>query len=84
MTRVDATEFRQKLGETTERVSRDGERVVVQRHGRPQFAVIPYADLELLEEIEDQVDLKEVRERLRAHRGKKPVSWESIKKRHGL
>ncbi len=84
MTRVDATEFRQKLGETTERVAHHGERIVVQRHGRPQFAIIPYADLEMLLELEDQVDLTEVRERLRASRGKKRVSWETIKKRHGL
>lgn len=84
MTVVDATEFQKKLGQTTERVAHDGERIVVQRHGRPQFAVIPFADLELLEELEDQVDLEEVRKRLRAERGKTRVTWETIKKRHGI
>ena len=84
MTHVDATEFRQKLGETTERVAHDGERIVVQRHGRPQFAIIPYSDLEVLIELEDQVDLDEVRSRIRASKGQKPVAWDGIKKRHRL
>ena len=84
MTRVDATVFRKNIGETTDRVTQNGERIVVQRHGRPQYAIIPYADLELFQELEDQVDLTEVRDRLRASRGKKRVPWSTIKKRHGL
>ena len=83
MTVVDATEFRQKLGETTERVAHDGERIVVNRHGRPQFALIPFADLELLEELEDRLDLQEVRARLRASRGK-TISFAKIRKDFGL
>lgn len=84
MTRVDATVFARKLGETTERVTTDGERIVVQRHGRPQYAVIPYADFQVFEELEDKIDLKEVRDRLRAAKGTKRVPWATVKKRYGI
>jgi prevent-host-death family protein len=82
MTKVDATDFRNRLGETTDLVVH-GERVVVQRHGRPQYAVIPYPDFELLQELEDRIDLHEVQRRLRAEKGKKRISLEDLKKRVG-
>jgi prevent-host-death family protein len=83
MTRIDATHLARNLGETTERVA-DGERIVVQRHGRPRFAMVPYADLQLLEELEDKIDLEEVRARLRSAKGQKRVAWSTVKKRFGI
>ncbi len=53
-TEIPATEVRGQISEVISRVAYGGERVVISRNGKPQAAVIPIADLERLEELDDQ------------------------------
>ncbi len=56
MTKVALREFRKGLSDVTARVQHAGERVVVNRNGKPAFAVVPIEDLKLLQAIEDAID----------------------------
>jgi prevent-host-death family protein len=81
MTRVSTTRAREALSDVINRVVYQGERIVLERHGKDVVAVVPVADLELLEQLEDRMDLEEARKRL-----KDPgrIPWKEIKKRLGL
>lgn len=81
MTRVSTTRAREALSDVINRVVYQGERIVLERHGKDVVAVVPVADLELLEQLEDRMDLEEARQRL-----KDPgrIPWKEIKKRLGL
>lgn len=60
MTKVTATALKNRIGETLNEVEFRGERVILQRKGRPAAAIIPIADLRLLEELEDRLDVEEI------------------------
>ena len=66
------SDARGSFSTTVNRAAFGGERVVLTRHGKRIAAVVPIADLELLESLEDAVDLEEAQraicERQRAHR----------------
>jgi len=47
-------------------------------------AVVPLADLELLEALEDRVDLEAVQEALAEPAGQRSVPWEALKAKFGL
>jgi prevent-host-death family protein len=81
MTRVSTTRAREALSDVINRVVYQGERIVLERHGKDVVALVPVADLELLEELEDRIDLEEARKRLK-ERGRIP--WDKIKERLGL
>jgi prevent-host-death family protein len=65
MTTVATTELRNAANETLNRVRYQGERVVVQRHGKPVAAIISMEDLRVLEALEDRIDLAAARKALR-------------------
>ena len=81
MTRVSTTRAREALSDVINRVVYQGERIVLERHGKDVAAVVSVADLELLEQLEDRMDLEEARRRL-----KEPgrIPWKEIKERLGL
>lgn len=81
MTRVSTTQAREALSDVINRVVYQGERILLERHGKDVVAMVSVQDLELLESLEDRMDLEEARERL-----KEPgnVPWKEIKKRLGL
>jgi prevent-host-death family protein len=81
MTRVSTTRAREALSDVINRVVYQGERIVLERHGKDVVALVPVADLELLEQLEDRMDLEEARKRL-----KEPgrIPWKEIKERLGL
>jgi prevent-host-death family protein len=81
MTRVSTTRAREALSDVINRVVYQGERIVLERHGKDVVALVPVADLELLEELEDRIDLEDARKRLR-ERGRIP--WDKIKEKLGL
>jgi len=45
-----------------------GERVVLERHGKGLVAIVPVADLELLERLEDEMDLRTAKQSKRGSR----------------
>ena len=58
------------------------ERIILTRRGKGVAAVVPMEDLELLEDLEDQIDIREARKALKE--GGKPIPLEEVKKRFGL
>jgi prevent-host-death family protein len=60
MTTVTATQLKNRIGETLDDVQFRGERVILERKGKPAAAVIPIADLEWLQELEDRLDAADI------------------------
>ncbi|MBI4469036.1 MAG: type II toxin-antitoxin system Phd/YefM family antitoxin [Acidobacteria bacterium] len=81
MARARAQNADNDFAETLRRVSKDHERVVIRKSGKPVAAVIPIEDLRLLEQIEDEIDIAAAREAL-----KEPgsISHEELKAKLGL
>jgi prevent-host-death family protein len=80
---LDLTRARARLTESVNRVSYRGERIVIQKHGRPVAALVPIDDLALLREIEDRMDLEDARKALAEAKGKF-IPWEVVKRKLGL
>ena len=80
---LDLTQARARLSESVNRVSYRGERIVIQRHGRPVAALVSVEDLALIREIEDRIDLDAARKALAEANGKF-IPWETVKRELGL
>jgi len=78
-TRLRSTLVRDAFSDTINRVAYSGERIVLERRGKAVAAVVPLADLELLEDLEDRLDLDEARAAIAETRKKGAVSWEKVK-----
>ena len=77
--RVSASEVRDGFSDAINRVVYGHERIVLERHGKPVVALVPVADLKLLEELEDRLDLEAAREALAEAEAKGTRPWEKIK-----
>ena len=80
MTTVPISEARERLAELANRIALRGERVIVERRGKPLFALVPVEDVELLERLEDERDLREIRRR----RNEPTRHWAQVKKELGF
>jgi len=78
---MSVSKFRNNLKEVGNRVAYSGERVLIDNHNKPYFAVISSDDLELLQLIEDKIDLQKARKALKRN---KFESWEDVKKELGI
>jgi prevent-host-death family protein len=78
MARIAASEAREKFSTILNEVAFGGERILLHRHGKDVAAVVPIADVELLEALEDKMDLETARKAL-TEKGKR-VNWEQLKK----
>ena len=76
MTKVAATKLRITISGLLDRVVHHGERVAVERYGKPVAALVSPEDLELLEAIENRMDLEAARKALREP-GRR--SWDEVK-----
>jgi prevent-host-death family protein len=81
MPRLSASKAREEFAEVMNRAAYKGERTLLHRRGKDVAAIVPVADLVLLEQIEDRMDLEAAREAM-----KEPgtVSWGKVKKDLGL
>ena len=84
MTRIRATRVRNDFAETINRVAYQGERIILERRGKPMAAVVPIEDLELLQDLENRMDLDEARAALADAKKHGTVSWDKIKADLGL
>jgi len=64
MTQITVSELRDHIADTLNRVAFQGERIILERHGKPQVALIPVEDLELLKRLEDKEDIEDARKAL--------------------
>jgi prevent-host-death family protein len=84
MDTVNTTEVREKLAEVLNRVAYGKDRVRITRRGKQLAAVVPIEDLEYLERLEDEIDLREVKKALADVRKSGTIPWEEVKKELGL
>jgi len=82
--RVTATEIRETIADTINRVAFSKERVILRRHGRDVAAVVPVEDLQFLEKMREDKDLSDTLMALVDAREKGTVSWDKIKSDLGL
>jgi prevent-host-death family protein len=55
MSAISITELRERFSDWGDRAS-SGERVIVERRGKPLFALVPVEDAEFMERLEDEQD----------------------------
>jgi prevent-host-death family protein len=80
---LDLTQARARFTESVNRVTYRGERILIQKHGRPVAALVPVEDLALIRQLEDRIDLEDARKALAEAKGKL-VPWETVKRELGL
>jgi prevent-host-death family protein len=76
--RLAASTARLQFAEVVNQVAFGGERIVLHRHGKDVAAIVPVADLELLEQLENRMDLDEARAALKEKAPR--VKWNKLKK----
>jgi len=76
---ISVTDARDDFAELVNRVAYANERVRVVRRGRALAAIVPMADVELLEALEDEVDLAAARDALADPANAAPIAWEEIR-----
>lgn len=62
--KITSSAARNEFAELVNRAAYGGERVIVHRRKKPVAALVPLADLQLLEQLEDRIDLEDARRRL--------------------
>jgi prevent-host-death family protein len=65
MIKISAKQARDDFSATLDKVRVEHERIVVQRNGRDIAALVSIDDLELLERLEDEADIRAAREALK-------------------
>ncbi len=65
MDRLNASEARSDFADVLNRVAYRGERIVLNRRGKDVAAIVSVEDLKLLEQLEDERDLKAARAALK-------------------
>ena len=82
MAMLSTVKAREGFSETVNRSAYGKERIILTRRGKGIAAVVPIEDLELLERLEDEIDIREARKALKE--GGKPIAVTELKKRYGL
>ena len=82
MTTLSVTQIRDNLSDAINLVAYNGERIVVRRSGKDVMALVSISDLDLLEEMEDRIDIKEAEKAL-AESGQR-IPYEQVRRELGL
>ena len=77
MSSVSTSKVREGLSDTINRVAYGGERVLLERRGKPVAAIVSVEDLELLVRLEDKLDVEAAKKAL-----KEPgrIPWSKLKR----
>ena len=84
MDSVNTTEIRENLAEVLNRVAYAKDRVRITRRGKQVAAVVPIEDLEYLERMEDEIDIRDVKKALVDVEKNGTIPWEEVKRELGL
>ena len=78
---MNVVDIRNNLADAINRVAYAGERIILERRGKGVAALVSIEDLELLQELEDQADIRAARKALKE---KGSITLEEVKKRLGM
>ena len=81
---VSTREARENFSDVINRAAYGKERVILTRRGKPLVAVVPMADVELLETLEDKLDLEDALVALREADEKGTIPLDDLKRELGL
>jgi prevent-host-death family protein len=79
---IAASKVRDDFAGTLNTVAYTGERVTLERHGKPVAAIIPIEDLTFLEEMEDRLDVEAARAALAE--SDERIPYEQVRRKLGL
>jgi prevent-host-death family protein len=78
---MNVVDIRSKLADAINRVAYAGERIILERRGKGVAALVSVEDLALLEEMENQADIRAAKKALKEKGG---VPLEKVKQRLGM
>jgi prevent-host-death family protein len=84
MATMTVAEAKNRFSDVLRRAEYGGERVIVERHGKPVAAIVSTEDLRRLEATEDAGDLRDAQAALAEAREQGTVPLEMVLRKHGL
>jgi len=84
METINSSEARENLADVLNRVAYAKDRVRITRRGKDVAAVVPIEDLELIERLENEIDIREAEKALKEARKDGTVPLADIAKELGL
>ena len=81
---LNSTDARENLADVLNRVAYAKDRVRITRRGKEVAAVVPIEDLELIERLEDEIDVREAEKALREAKKKGTIPLRKIREEFGL
>ncbi len=81
---LNSTDARERMADVLNRVAYAKDRVRITRHGKEVAAVVPIEDLELIERLEDEIDIREAEKVLREANKKGNIPLGKIRKEFGF
>ena len=84
MSRMTVAEAKNHFSDVLRRAEYGGERVVVERHGKPVAAIVSTEDLRQLEAAEQAGDLRDARAALAEAKKRGTIPLDTVLRKHGL
>jgi len=84
MKNVTTAEARKNLAELLNRAAYGGERFVVTRHGKELVAIVPLADVTLMDRLRELLEARDFEAALKEMADAGTVSWEDVRRDMGL
>jgi prevent-host-death family protein len=81
---LNSTDARERMADVLNRVAYAKDRVRITRHGKEVAAVVPIEDLELIERLEDEIDIREAEKALREANKKGTIPLGKIRREFGF
>jgi len=81
---LNSTDAREQLADVLNRVAYAGDRVRITRRGKVVAAVVPIGDLEMIERLENEIDIREAEKSLREARKKGTTPLDIVRDELGL
>ena len=80
MKQVSTAETRKHMAELLNRAAYGGERFVVTRHGKELAAIVPLAEVDLLDKLRSLLDQKEFEQAVEEVRTADTRSWDEVRR----
>lgn len=81
---VSVTAARESFSDLVNQVAYAGERVELERHGKPVAAIVSIEDVRLLQALEDRLDVEAAEAALADPANREFIPWEKVKADLGL